>query len=133
MIPRIVKLRDICDVDSLDGGDLLSMFREEIGEMEWARIEFIPRRLDPDAFGSLMTADGMTSSLDAFTLHAEQWQRELVDRKAAHFDRERILICRGNLLVDGNHHLVAAHRLGEPVWIVDLDEPEQEAELEIRL
>ncbi|MCE6973403.1 hypothetical protein, partial [Cereibacter sphaeroides] len=75
---------------------------------------------------------GRTSPVDAFRCHAKRWQRELVKQKVADFDRDRILICRGTRLIDGNHHLVAAHRLGEPVWIIDLDEPDPDAELEAR-
>lgn len=86
-------------------------------------IDFGTRTIGADELGTLLMPDGMTPVLEAFEDFAEDEQRELVGWKMANFDEDRVLVVNGLCVLDGQHHLVAAHRLGREVTVLDLEAP----------
>lgn len=117
-----MKLTDILSADELsDEDEMLFHFLPE--EDEIAVIDFGTREIDPADIPRLLMPDGVTPVIAAFEDFAEDEQRELVAWKTANFDEDRVLVVKGLTLLDGQHHLVAAHRLGREVTVLDLDAP----------
>jgi len=114
-----MRLTDIYTSGELDDEDeaLFHAMSEEALEAS-----FDVRDVPHDRLGDLMTMMGDMPVLQAFSDHASPDQEELVRWKMAHFDEERVIVLEGNRVIDGNHHLVAAHRSGRPVRTIDLAE-----------
>lgn len=111
-------IQDIYDVDDLEETELLT---QRLSEHEWEDQIYAVQTLHPEDFSRLIACDGTSNPLDVMRDFAEDWQFELIAQKAASFDEDRILVCEGNLLVDGNHHLCAAAQIGKPIHYIDLE------------
>lgn len=74
----------------------------------------------------LLTSMGDMTVLEAFECFAEDDQiryvEEMVEDELG-FDDERIIVLKGNRVIDRNHHLVAAVKLARDVQAIDLDQP----------
>ncbi|WP_411839872.1 hypothetical protein [Paracoccus sp. ME4] len=117
-----MKLTDILSPEELsDEDETLFHFLPE--EDEIAEIDFGTREIEAADIPQLLMPDGVTPVIEAFDDFAEAEQRDLVACKMADFDEDRILVVKGMIVLDGQHHLVAAHRLGREVTVLDLDAP----------
>jgi hypothetical protein len=122
---RTVSLADIYDEDELrdiydeEAEDTLYHWLEE----DWPEQVFEVHVMQPEEFHELFSHDNRTKVLDAFEDLAEDWQRDLVASKTKNFDKDRVIVRSGKMLLDGYHHFCAAAKLGEPVLYIDLDHP----------
>lgn len=112
-----MKLTDIYTEDELNQEDELLF---HVASDEALVFDFEVRTLSHASLAGVMTHRGDASVIDSMSLYATQEQLELIAHKVAHFDEARVLVMEGESLVDGNHHLAAAHRAGRDVFYIDL-------------
>lgn len=117
-----MKLNEIYAPGDLDDEDEVIWHFLPDGE-DLDLIDFGTRTVATAELGSLLMPDGMTPVIEAFEDFADPDQRELVEWKMANFDEDRVLVVSGLRVLDGQHHLVAAHRLGRAVTLLDLEAP----------
>ena len=115
---RKIQLKDIYNPADMD--DEFEALFHEIDERSIDGC-FEVTEIPADDLRSLQTYMGDMSVIDSYHLFAEPGQDDRVTELATNFDEERVIVIRGNRLIDGNHHLVAAHKLGRPVQVIDLD------------
>lgn len=68
----------------------------------------------------LRTPAGDMSVIEAFDEFAEPEQEKIFKKKMKNFDPDRVIVVHGDRVIDGNHQVVAAHRLGRVVQAIDL-------------
>lgn len=115
---RKIQLKDIYNPSEMD--DEFEALFHEIDERSIDGC-FEVKELLPENLRALQTYMGDMSVIDAYHLFAEPGQDNRVTQLMENFDDERVIVVRGNRVIDGNHHLVAAHKLGRPVQAIDLD------------
>lgn len=100
--------------------------RELLGQMlpeyDWEGFDFTVGTKSFDDLSKLVGNDGSTPVLDAFEHYADLDSEAIVEGKVKDFDEDRIIVLMGKVVLDGNHHLVAAERLGKSVRFIDLEE-----------
>lgn len=69
----------------------------------------------------LKTLHGDMTVIEAFKDYADNDQKELVKYKMDHFDSNRIVVLSGNVVIDGNHQVVAAILSKKPVKYIAVD------------
>ncbi len=80
--------------------------------------------IEPDSIPRLIApGDGRSLLVDVFAEFATEEQREIVAEKKSAFDADRIVVMSGSIVLDGNHHVMAAHQLGESFQAIDLENP----------
>lgn len=82
--------------------------------------EFTPVEIPADRVAALMATD-IETVLETWE-HAEDWQEELVEEKRRNFDAQRVILLRGDVVIDGHHHVMAAILEGRSVTAIDLEE-----------
>jgi len=114
-----MRLLDIYDERDLD--DETETLSLEVGEDELA-FDFTVGMIEANALEAVKTYIGDMTVKEAFEEFAEGDQQEFVRRLTEGFDEDRVVILRGETMVDGNHHLMAAILIGKPVRFIDLDD-----------
>jgi hypothetical protein len=117
---------------------LLDIYDErDLNDEEEALYHFVPENhdemyydvteMDPDFFDRLISSgDGHSSVLQLFEDFADDDQKAIVADKVTNFNEDRIVVINGLIVVDGNHHLVAAKQLDRSIKVIDLDNPTYE-------
>jgi hypothetical protein len=59
---------------------------------------------------------------DAYNKDASRKQKSIVAKKVKSFDPTRVVVLDNNIIVDGNHQVIAAIMCNEPILYVDLGE-----------
>lgn len=77
---------------------------------------------------SLLTMRGDMTVVEAYNEFADPEQQSLVEEKTINFDEDRIVILDGLRVVDGNHHLIAAHLTGRSIKTINLEDSENTSE-----
>lgn len=80
------------------------------------------RTMTPEQAKTFRKAESDMTVVDAFKKHATKAQKALVREKAKNFDHGRIIVVADDMVVDGNHHLVAAIMAKQPIRYVDVVE-----------
>lgn len=113
-----MQLTDIySDAELYDEEEILGL---RLQEYDWRGIDLPVREMSAEEVTRLCGRDGVSTVIAIFRAFAEPWQRELVREKVRDFDAGRIIIVEGNVVVDGNHHVVAAVRKKKPIFYIDL-------------
>lgn len=113
---KTVRLTDIYSIRQLrDKTERLHQYLSP----DCLRKKFVVQAMRPRALKQLL-ANPLDTVLDAYNEYATEEQEALIARKMEHFDTGRIIVVAGDYLVDGNHHVIAAIRLAQPVQYIDL-------------
>ena len=114
-----MKLTDNYDNYELrDEDELLAQYVDD----EILEQDFTVTTLEAAGLTKLMTPDGATTVLEAFKLHATKAQKSIVIYSKKYFNEDRVIVVSGQTVIDGYHHVVAAHQLGKDVRLIDLEE-----------
>ena len=62
--------------------------------------------------------------MKSYKLFASKEQRDIVKHKRKYFDNDRVIVVKGNIILDGNHHTVAAILSDKPIKYIDLNDIE---------
>jgi hypothetical protein len=121
------RLADLFTPDELwDETEVIGRLAMEYGVSFWKKACAFPlpvKEAAPDHAANHWTNLGRPIKT-AFR-NATKQQRQLVAAKAAKFQSDRIVVLDGNQIIDGNHHIVAAIKAGQPIKYIDLaDLPE---------
>ncbi len=115
MVEDTVTLGSLYDNSELyDDREFVSHYRELSDQ------SFTVKILPYSNIKYVLTRDGKTSVVDAYKNFATPAQKKLVGEKLRFFDQTRIVIMDGNMVVDGNHHLIAAFKSKKDVKYIDL-------------
>jgi hypothetical protein len=117
----IVRLLDIYDELELDDEEeaLYHFVCEDHEEVFYEVTE-----MEPDFFERLVSSsDGHSSILQLYRDHANKDQKSIVADKVDNFDEDRIVVLNRHIVVDGNHHIIAAAQLGRSIKVIDLENP----------
>ena len=116
-----VSLLDIVDEDTLNNEremlyDLVDLEEEEkyVYKVQTISAEDAKRKFE--------TMNRDMTVFESFTKNANENQKEIVKDKMKHFDLNRIIVTTSNSVVDGNHHVIAAIKLGKSIKYIDLQE-----------
>lgn len=125
MTERTIRLTDI-----YTGAELMD-------ETEMLGLAVCGNDFERDLRVTLLSASGLATLthrdetvIELYEREATKSQRSLVKRKMKNFDEDRIVVVEGTDLIDGFHHVIAAHLLGRDVQVIDLcqDDPEDSPE-----
>lgn len=108
--------------DARDLADEEEFLFHHVDEKDLSR-DFEVQILEHHQLALLLHPDQTTRILDLYREHGDARAQDTVTRKMLDFDTDRIVLTRGQILIDGFHHVVAAHQLGHPVRTLDLDLP----------
>lgn len=81
------------------------------------------KEMSPTEAANRLRLDG-EPIMDVYGEHATDDQKEIVQDKIDRFDKNRVVVLNGNMVLDGNHHVVAAIISGKPFKYVDIQEME---------
>ena len=115
-------------IDLYEPADLLDpteRISQEIPPAEWED-SFIVTNISHEDLRLLDCGDESMTILELFERTATPSQRALVESKARDFDDDRIIVISGYTVIDGQHHVVAAHKAGRDVVALDLSQPAPE-------
>ena len=114
-----MKIQDLYPEEDLD--DEIELLLSELSD-DALEFEFEVRSLTHaqtaralTPIGDLTVAEAMHSLADA-----DQW--EIICHKQENFDAQRVIVMRGESVIDGNHHLMAAHLSGRGVNYIQLED-----------
>ncbi len=88
--------------------------------VDWDK-PLVVRQMTASVAAGLQSGSG-TDVMDTFETNSTQAQKRIVEKKMKNFDESRIVVLCGQDIVDGNHQVVAAVKLGKPVLYVDLSD-----------
>jgi hypothetical protein len=114
-----MNLADIYSEDELnyDAELIYNQIRDDI-----LGFDFTVSSMDPEGIAALLAPDGASTVLGTFDNFADREQRELVLDNVEDFDTERVVVVTGRTLIDGYHHVIAAHKTRRSVPFIDLAE-----------
>ncbi len=115
-----MQLSDIYDIRDLD--DEEEFLFHHLDEEDLSR-DFAVQTLAHDQIAHLLHPDRTSHILELYRDFGDARAQDVVARKMLDFDTDRIVLIRGQVLLDGYHHVVAAHQLGHCVRCLDLDRP----------
>lgn len=64
--------------------------------------------------------------IEVYKDHATDDQKETVQYKIDRFDKNRIVVLNGDMVLDGNHHIIAAILSNRPLKYVDIQDMEDQ-------
>lgn len=105
---------------------------EELDDTEEVLYHFVdPKSTDKYKVFMLSTAQlkhlktpiGDTTIIKNYEANASKHTQKLVKQKKAKFDDNRIIVLKGNKVIDGNHQIVAAIQMNKSVKAIDLNQP----------
>lgn len=91
---------------------------------------FERKRLPAAEIENVLTTMGDVSLLEAYRVFATADQRALVADIASDFPADRTIILKAGCVIDGCHHLIAAHERQEDVFFIDLKDAEMDCTAE---
>lgn len=115
---NIVQIKDLYSPTDMD--DEEEVLFHELDE-ESIHGCFEVETLAPSQLTEIKTHQGDVTVMEAYHLYADEDQRALVRDIMFNFDADRVIVLRGDRVIDGNHHIVAAVTLGSEVFAIDLD------------
>lgn len=122
-----IKLTDIYDERDLwDEDEAISIHVDDAS----LKLSYEKRVIPHADLASLVSMDGTSTVISVYEDHGDEDQKELVAWKVKEFEEDRVIVIMGNVVIDGNHHLVAAHLSGRDVTAIDLNEPVNEPEMD---
>jgi hypothetical protein len=114
-----MKLTDLYDEGQLTNEEeLLFNFVDEDNLEQ----DFTVSTMEHAGLSKLLASDGASSVIAVYNDHATAVQRAIVGDNVKRFDEDRVVVVSGSYLIDGFHHVVAAHKLGLDVKFIDLSE-----------
>lgn len=114
-----VKITDLYSPEELDDeNEAIYHFVDPEDEHAVFSVQTLP----PERVRMLRTMQGDMTVADAFEEHADPEQQDIVKAKAANFDASRIIVLKGNRVIDGNHHVMAAILTNHPIHYIDLNQ-----------
>ncbi|EPX83936.1 hypothetical protein Salmuc_01711 [Salipiger mucosus DSM 16094] len=117
-----MRLTDLYDMRDLDDDEEMLFHAVSDDALEF---DFEVRTMPAGQITTVKTALGDLTVVEAMEALAEDWQHELIAFKRENFDEDRVVILEDDRIIDGNHHLVAAHLEGRDLRYIQLtDAPE---------
>lgn len=118
---KYVSLFDIYDENDLyQENELLS---DMINPEEERNYIYKIEKIQPNDIKKLKTSDGETNIIDAYNDFSKKEQKEIVKHKMRLFDKDRIIVLSSGVIIDGNHHAIAAYKLKKPIFVIDIQKP----------
>lgn len=119
-----MRIQDLYPEDDLD--DEIDLLFSELSD-EALEFDFEVRSLTHAETSQALTPIGDLTVAEAMHDLADADQWEIVRYKQENFDAQRVIVMRGESVIDGNHHLMAAHLSGRGVNYIQLEDAPEPA------
>lgn len=122
-ISETISLEEIYAVGNSPLYDDSEIINQFVSMMDY-ELQMPIRYMSASEASTRLTANG-EPLIDVYNENADDEQKEMIQYKIDHFDNDRIVVLNGDMVLDGNHHIIAAILSDRPFKYVDIREMEE--------